>query len=175
MESILVFRIFLLLFFLFLIYKFGDWKSLKLYYPSMLFMGFVNNIASFLTYHHWLWYYNPDILVKTQTTVELLNSLYALPITAFVYLSNFPRNKLKQCLYVLLWVSIFGILELIDHVLGGISYSNGWSWEISLIFDVAMFLIVGLHHFYPLKAWIITIFLTIIILTIFNISSAEIK
>ncbi|SMD09413.1 CBO0543 family protein [Sporomusa malonica] len=176
MWLILFFRICLVGSFLFAVWKWGDWKNWKKYYPTVLFVMVVNLGASYITYHHGLWNYHQDQLVKTQSTVELINSFVMLPSSTFVFLSNFPVNrKLYQYGYILLWVLIFSSLEYIDKTIGGIYYSNGWLWQISTIFDIAMFSIIRLHHLSPLRAWLITLFLTGVILIVFNFGSAEMK
>ena len=176
MWLILFFRLCLVIGFLLATWRWGDWKSREKYYATVLFVIVVNLAVSFITYHHMLWSYHPDVLVKAQTTVELINSFLMLPSTAFIYLSNFPtNNKLYQYGYIIIWVSIYSSLEFIDQSLGGISYKNGWSWLSSSILDCAMFPILRLHYLKPLWAWIITFLLTIVILVLFNFSSAEMK
>lgn len=138
----------------------------------------VNLAASFLTYHHILWHYNPDIFVKSQTVVELVNSFVMLPTTAFVYLTKFPeqRAKIDQAAYIALWVLIYAGLEFIDHyIIGGISYKHGWSWLASAIFDIAMFVIIRLHYVKPILAWGSCLVVTVIIISGFNFMSGEFK
>ena len=176
--NILIFRICLLLLFFIATLLLGDWKNWHKYYSTVLFVMVVNLAASFLTYHHTLWNYNPDILVKSQTTVELINSFFMLPASAFVYLSRYPINstRFNQAGYIALWVLIYASLEAIDHyVISGISYKHGWSWETSAIFDIAMFSIIRLHYSKPILAWGCCLFLTIAISIVFNLTSGEFK
>jgi len=176
--TILFFRFFVLLLgFVFSAWKWGDWKNREKYYPTVLFIMVVNLGASYLTYHYALWNYSPDTLVKTHTILEFINCFIILPSAAFTYLSKFPsNNKFHQFAYIALWVLIFSGLEFIDHyIIGGIYYTNGWSWLTSTIFDCAIFSILRLHHLNPLRAWIITFLLTAFILVIFNFGFAEMK
>ncbi|VBB06497.1 Hypothetical protein LUCI_1730 [Lucifera butyrica] len=176
MWLILFFRVFLILIFLLAAWKFGDWKNRARYYPTVLFVITANLGASFLSYHHNLWVYNPDALVKTQTTVEMINSFIMLPAATFIYLSNFPTQKQHPYGYMLLWVFLFSMLEFIDsHIVHGISYDNGWSWFSSSLFDCAIFSVLRLHYLKPFWAWFVTVLLTIFILTLFNFGSAELK
>ncbi|GMB01229.1 CBO0543 family protein [Pelosinus sp. IPA-1] len=176
MWYILFFRIFLVFGFLLAVWKWGDWKNRENYYSTVLFIMVINLGASFLTYHHILWNYQPDALVKTQTTVELINSYVILPSATFIYLSNFPFNrKGRSNGYIALWILLFSSLELIDNVIGGMSYKNNWSWFCSSILDFAMFPIIRLHYESPLRAWIICLLITIIVLIVFDFSSAEMK
>lgn len=177
MLLILIFRVSLLLAFLIVALKFGDWKNREKYYPTVLFVIVADLFASFLTYHHILWNYNPDILVKTRTTVELCNSFFMLPITAFIFLSRYPKDtKLYQYGYIVFWVFIYAGLEFIDHyIVGGLSYKNGWSWLSSVVFDCCLFPIVRLHHLNPGWAWVVSLVMTIVILIMFDFSSGEFK
>lgn len=158
-------------------WRWGDWKSWEKYYPTVLFMMVVNIGASYLTYHHGLWNYHPDALVKSQTVLELLNCFVILPCVAFLYLSRFPTtNILHQCGYIALWVLLFSGLEFTDHyIIGGIYYTNGWSWMASSIFDIAIFSILRLHYLRPLWAWAVTVLLSAVILVMFNFGSAVMK
>ncbi|MPN52259.1 hypothetical protein SDC9_199915 [bioreactor metagenome] len=133
--------------------------------------------ASFITYHHALWYYNPDFLVKTETMVEITNSFIMLPVTAFIYLSNFPDSlRLYQYRYILLWAGLYASLEFFDHyIVGGISYENGWSWLNSGIFDVVIFSTIRLHYLRPVWAWIVSFVVLTIILFSFDFLLGEFK
>ncbi|MEG6584454.1 CBO0543 family protein [Dendrosporobacter sp. 1207_IL3150] len=176
--EIFIFRICFILIFLLIIIKLRDRIKWQKCYPTILFVTTINLAASFLTYHHGLWNYNPDIFVKTQTSVELINSFFMLPVTTLIYLSLYPYNtsNILQIGYIALWVGIFAVLEFIDHyVVGGIYYSNGWSWLTSAIFDIAMFSIIRLHFSRPSWAWVSCFFVTLIIVFVFDFYSGEFK
>lgn len=176
MLEISIFRIVFLLIIIIATFYFGDWRNLKRYYPTMLFVMAVNLSSCLLTYHHDLWYFPPDSLVKTNTVVEMLNSYISLPSTAFIFLSNYPSSRgLIQYAYIALWVFIYSMIELADYIVGGISYHNGWSWQISTLFDFALFSFTRIHYSRPLWAWGLTFILGAIILIVFNFSSAEMK
>jgi hypothetical protein len=176
MLNILIFRIILLSSFIIIAYTLGDWNRIEKYYPTILFAMVVNMTVSFLTYHHILWHFNPDYLVKTYTLVEMLNSYIVLPSTVFVFLSKLPSSSnILQYVYIGLWIIIYSLIELIDYTIGGISYQHGWSWQISTMFDSAIFSILRIHYTRPIWAWGITFLLGAVILTVFNFSSAEMK
>ncbi|WP_371364219.1 hypothetical protein SRRS_50290 [Sporomusa rhizae] len=175
MLTLLIFRLVLLSSFIISAVALGDWKSAGKYYPTVLFIMVVNLTASFLTYHHVLWNFNPDALVKTHTVLEILNSYIALPCTVFVFLSKLPSNKFYQYAFIGLWVSIFGTIEFIDKIIGGITYQHSWSWQVSIMFNFAIFSILRIHYSKPVWAWIITFIVGFIILIVFNFSSAEMK
>ena len=133
----LLFRTSLLAGFLLVAWKWGDWRRWQKYYSSMLFVALVDMSAGYISYHHSLWIFDPDALIKTETIVELINSYLLLPATTLVYLANFPsEGRGRQGAYILLWVFIYSTLEYVDHaIIGGISYSNGWSFRNSIFFD----------------------------------------
>jgi len=174
---ILIFRVCLLFAFLIAALKLGEWKNWQRYYPTVLFVIVANQFASYLSYHHSLWYYNPDIFVKTSTTVELFNSFVMLPAATFLYLSRFPTsNKLNQCGYIVLWVCIFGSLEFIDHyIVKGISYNNGWSYFASLTIDFAIFINIYLHYLKPLWGWGANLVVAFLVFILFNFIGGEFK
>lgn len=94
-------------------WKWGDLKNWQKYYPTILFIMLVNMSASFLTYHHNLWNYTPDVLVKSGTMLEFFNCYIVLPLVALIYLSKFPSNNMPHQLgYIAFWVSIFSGLDL---------------------------------------------------------------
>lgn len=176
--EILIFRSCLVIIFFVAFLKLGDRRNWQRYYPTVLFVMVVNLAVSFITYHHSLWNYNPDILVKTQTTVELINSFFMLPTTTFIYLSRFPTKytQLYQGCYIALWVFIYAILEFIDHyIVGGIFYTHGWAWSTSAIFDIAMFSIIRLHYSKPILAWGSSFLMTAAIIIAFNFMSGVYK
>jgi hypothetical protein len=176
--TILIFRLCLVLAFLVAAVKWADWKNRAKYYPTILFVMVVNLAASFLTYHHILWNYNPDAMVKSQTIIELVNSFFMLPVTTFIYLSKMSAcpSKRSQFNHIVFWILLYACLEFIDHyIVGGISYKNGWSWPASAIFDIAMFSIIWLHYLRPFAAWTISFAMTAAIILIFNFMSGEFK
>lgn len=176
MGLILLFRVALLSTFLLVGWKWGDWKHWRKYYPTLLFVMTVNLTASFLAYHHSLWIYQPDLLVKSSTIVELLNSYVMLPISTLLFLSNYPSaGAWRQCCYVLLWIGIYAILEWIDSALGGITYAHGWSLTHSHLFDCIMFPIWRFHHLRPLWGWAAALLVGIAIILSFDFLTGEIK
>ena len=175
---IFFFRVLLLFSFLITAIKLGDWKNWQKYYPTILFVMVINLASSFVTYHHILWNYNPDIVVQTQTTVEILNAFALLPAATFIYLSVFPfgGSKIYQAGYIALWVLIFSCIELIAHyIVGSLSYKNHWSWFNSFLFDIVLFSITRLHYSRPAWAWGVSLIVTVIIYFCFGFSNGDFK
>lgn len=177
MWLILVFRICLLSGFLVSAWKWGDWKNWEKYYPSILFVMVVNLTVSYLGYHQSFWIFNPDVLVATETVVELLNTYVSLPVTTLLFLSHWPREgRGRQWKHILLWVCIYGAIEGVDHYyFRGISYGNGWSYGCSLLFDCAMFITIAVHYARPLWGWIMTFTAVTGVVIAFQIFLSEMK
>jgi hypothetical protein len=176
MWLISFFRVCLLTGFLVSAWKWGDWRNWEKYYSSMLFVMVVNLSVGYLGYHHAFWVFNPDAIVSTETVVEFVNTYIALPATTLLFLSNMPPvRKVRQYAYILLWVVIYGTLEGIDHIIGGISYDNGWSYGYSLLFDCAMFITIWIHYARPLLGWLITFSAVTFVVIVFKIFLAEMK
>lgn len=173
---ILLFRIGLLAAFLLAAWRWGDWRRWRLYYPTMLFAAVVNLAAAYISYHHPLWDFNSDAYVGSETVVEMLNSLIALPAVTFAFLGRYPAAGLvRQARYILAWVVIFAAAETADSLLGGISYFNGWSLAHSVAFDCVMFPLLRLHHTRPLAAWLATLAVGAVIIAAFGFLTAEMK
>lgn len=173
---ILLFRIAMVGAFLFASWRWGDWPHWQNYYPTMLFVTTVNFAASYISYLHPLWIFNPGALVGSETVIEVISTLVVMPATVLTYLSNFPAAGLaRQGAYLVMWVGVFAALETVDTLTGGISYANGWSLVHSYLFDCAMFPIIRLHHSRPLLGWLATLALAAYILAAFGFWGAEMK
>jgi hypothetical protein len=177
MWTILLFRLCLLLVFIVSTWKWGDLKNWRRYYPTLLFVMVINLSVAFITYHHQLWVFNPDVLVSTETVIELANTYIILPATVLLYLANYPQSGYwKRCVYIVGWVFTYAAIEFVDtYYIGGISYAHGWKYSYSLPFDLAMFSIIRLHHVRPLLGWLVCSVLAGLVLVYVGILSAEIK
>ncbi len=162
--------------FAFAAWRWGDWRRWRDYYPTALFAMMVNLFAALVTYHHDLWIFNPDVLVKSETVLETISTFTILPMTVFTFLSRFPAaGPWRQAAHTLAWVALYAALETADTALGGISYANGWSLGWSVAFDFMMFPLFILHHRWPPLAWLATAAATVYVLAVFGFWAAEMK
>lgn len=176
MDQFMIFRMILLLGFIFAAWRWADWRNWRNYYPTMLFTMLVNITASYLAYHHLLWVFAPDKLITTHTVLNILNTLTILPLTALLFLSHLPKTtRLKQCYYIIQWIILYGIIEFIDQQQGGISYQHGWSLGRSVLLNCTMFPILAIHRHHPLVAWLVTFFVAWLVIINFNFLAAEIR
>lgn len=176
MEQFMIFRAGLLLSFLFAAWRWGDWRNWQNYYPTMLFTMLVNITASYLAYHHLLWVFTSDKFFTTHTVLNIFNTFTILPLTALLFLSHLPRTtRLKKCLYIILWILLYSLIEAVDQHQGGITYQHGWSFWWSVLLNCTMFPILAIHRHHPAIAWLITFLVAWLVIINFNFLTAEIR
>ncbi|WAH35618.1 CBO0543 family protein [Alicyclobacillus dauci] len=149
-------------------WKWGDWRNWKKYEPTMLFMAFLAMVYEFLTKDYSLWEFHPDIIAN-QTTIVLLYASFTMPLTALIFLSNYPDRFGKLVVYYLMWVGIYVGVEVILYVSRRITYSHRWNLLWSVLFDVVMFPILRLHGKKPLITYIICVPIILVYLSIFKV------
>jgi hypothetical protein len=91
------------------------------------------------------------------------------PSTVILYLTWFPTKIGKQLLYILLWVGIYTMMELISFITGSFTYYHGWNIFHSILFNACMFPLLALHYRKPLAVWPISFALCFLILWWFRI------
>lgn len=153
--------------------RWGDWRNWKLYYPTMLFFALVDLLYGLLTYNYPLWEFESPLLKTTLS--DILISLVFFPATILLYLPHFPKEIKKQVPYILLWVIIYTITEIVSHKLGFFSYHNGWNIWWSILFNLFMFPLLQLHHKKPHWTLLISIILAIMCLAYFKVPFNSMK
>lgn len=146
---------------LFMLWKWGDWRSWQKYYPTILFFFIGDFIYLYLLSDHYpMWRYIPSEgdseLGVTNSHISLSIMAIKYPATALIYLSKFPEhNIIKQILFIGFWVLLYTVNELIDVSFNLIKYYNGWNLIWSIIFNTVMFICLYIHYRKPLIAWFI--------------------
>ena len=153
--------------------KWGDWKNWQSFYPTMLFFSVGNFIYGLLTYNHPLWEFESPLLGTTFS--DLLIALVFFAATIMIYLTNFPQYLARQVLWVMLWVFIYTLVEIISHRLGFFSYHNGWSIGWSFVFNCCMFPLLYLHYRKPVWALAMSVVLGSLIIFYFKIPFSTMK
>ncbi len=151
----------------YLCWKYGDWKNWRLYYPTILYLVIGNLTCDILVYQNPLWSYNIKFLSRIYADLLVIAFIY--PSTIILFLTYYPKLIKKQVAYLLLWVLIYSSVEYLASILGGFSYSNGWTIEWSILFNCIMFPLLYLHYKRPLWVWPISMALAFIVLYIFKI------
>ena len=155
----------------FLCWNYGDWKNWKLYYPTILYLIIGDLSCEILTFGKPLWSYTTMFL--SDITTDFLVIVFIYPCTIILFLTYYPKLFKKQVAYILLWVFIYSSVEYISSIIGGFSYSNGWTMGWSILFNCIMFPLLYLHYKRPLCVWLISMALACMILYIFKIPVAS--
>ncbi|MBT2690688.1 hypothetical protein J7I93_21345 [Bacillus sp. ISL-47] len=163
----------------FALWKWGDWRNWRNYYPTLLFFILGDFLYLYLLSDHYpMWRYNPQgfdeqvHLTNTHVTFSIMAVKY--PATILIFLYRFPKNRslFKKILYIAGWVLLYTVNEIIDIKLNLIKYSNGWSLKWSIFFNTTMFTILIVHHKRPVAAWILSILFIIFLWNQFNVPSS---
>jgi len=134
-------------------WKWSNWRNWREYYPTLLFMMLVSLATTVITYNHRLWIFLPIFFLSTHVLADLWIVFLFYPSTIFLYLSNYPQQRMHQVFYIFGWAIILGGVEATEMLLNLITYDYGWSLAWSVTFDVVMFTILRVHYLNPLLAW----------------------
>ncbi|WP_257351036.1 CBO0543 family protein [Pseudalkalibacillus decolorationis] len=147
----------------------GDWKNWKRYYPTMLFIALSNLLYKLfaLTYFH-LWEALPNFLLLDKLSVYFLHVFIINPFSAFLFLSNYPKTKGAQVFHTAKWILIYLVLEWIAVHNGSINHYKDWNMGWSALFVIVMFLLLRIHFLYPFRALVLSLFLTLFYLIVFD-------
>jgi UDP-N-acetylmuramyl pentapeptide phosphotransferase/UDP-N-acetylglucosamine-1-phosphate transferase len=164
------FRIVITLFYLFVAWKYGDWKNKKKIYPSILFYICISFSISYITHDFLLWEYKNPFL-KSHKLTDIFLTLITFPSMVFIYFSFFPFKSsfFKQSLFILGSIFVLSFIEGIFHLLNMIDYSNGWNFGWSIIVWCFLFISLRIHYSKPFFAWLIAIACTVFLILYFDI------
>ena len=154
-------------------WKWGDWRNWRLYYPTMLFFIVGNFSYTLLTYNYPLWEFESPLLKTTGS--DFLIAMVDFPATVLIFLPHYPKEKIRQILYILLWVLTYTLIEIVSYKLGFFSYHNGWSIWWSVLFNMILFPLLWLHHKKPPLAWLASIVLALLFFTHFKLPFSSMK
>lgn len=138
-------------------WQWGDWKNWKVYYSTILF--FI--LASFYyisIYHNYpLWRYEPlpplNHILSNSTLIAVAITFIVFPCTTLIYLGNYPDGK-KQYFYLVFWITLYTLIELVMFLLHGITYHHDWNLAWSIVFNIALFSSIRLHFLRPWFGWV---------------------
>ncbi|MGP4081255.1 CBO0543 family protein [Pseudalkalibacillus sp. R45] len=173
--------IFILYFIIYIVaaWKWGDWKNWRVYYPTILFFIVGDLLYQFLFHDYSKWEYESfhmeNAMDFTHTHISLFVMVIKYPATILIYLGNFPEKKINIFFYILLWVLIYCINEMITLWVDGISFHNSWHYGWSILFNFIMFIILYIHHRNPLTAWGISILFIIILWNLHEVPTDILK
>ena len=103
------FNIIASLFFLVAAWRWGDWRNWQKYYPTILFIMFVNYANGYITYNQPLWQFESPLLKTTLS--DIFVSLLAYPSTVLLFLPRYPNgtqlSHMKNCSEPLILLGYF--------------------------------------------------------------------
>jgi len=149
-------------------WKWGDWRNWQKYHATMLFFATGNLLYNVLYYDHWLWKYQSYFL-RYHITSDLLSAFVILPLTALLFLTNYPTRIRDQWLRIIKYTILYFIFEVVYATYGALVYDYGWNVWYSLIWDALMFPLIALHYKKPLLSYMCSIVAVIAMLLLFPI------
>lgn len=168
-------RIIVVLLFICAGWQWSDWRNWRIYYPTVLFMMALSLLENVLTSNHKLWMMVNGPFTTSSLANSLLVTFTTFPATVLLYLSYYPQRVSRKIRYMLLWVSLYSIIEYIMVRLGYFIYANGWSLGWSVVFNVFIFPILRLHYKMPLLAWLCSGIILLFIWLHFGLSLEMLK
>jgi hypothetical protein len=159
------------------VWRFGDWKNWKKYYPTILFIISVDFFISILTYEYPLWTFHGAILIPNHTITDFLIAFTGLSQMALIYLSRYPYKSewYRQLVYVALWASSYILIEFIFMFAKLITYNHGWNIGWSILVWFFVFIGLRLHYTKPLWAWLLCFLCTAFMIIYFHIPISKLK
>jgi hypothetical protein len=150
-------------------YKWGNWRSWKEYYSTILYFVIGDFVYITLTQTKPLW--NLGEMLDQFPIFQIIFMIMLYPSTTILFLTFYPSSPSlsKQAFYILLWVCIFTGIEAIACLTGGFKYSNGWNLCYSFLFDLLMFPLLRLHFKKTLLVWPISVVLALVFVLWFKI------
>lgn len=151
-------------------YRWGDWKNWHQYYPTMLFFGFGDLAYNCLFHNKMLWQYQSPIFpIIPHVLWSMLWIFTIFASTLLIYLPKFPPKASQRIFYVLLWVTLYTLVEGILSSSNHFKYMHGWSLLHSFIFNTYIFPVLYIHFKKPLYAWIMVFLAAIFTLILFEV------
>jgi hypothetical protein len=152
------------------VWRRGVWRQWKKYHTTMMYFALGNLLYNFLTANHFLWRFNSEPLAN-HSMVEMLYTFIIFPATALLFLAKYPEGKgyKRITLHILVWVAIYGGFEYIYVLTERIEYQYGWTLGWSIFFDFTMFPMLRLFHKHPIIAYIISFFMAIFWVHLFDV------
>jgi hypothetical protein len=152
----------------FAIFRWGDWSRFRQYYPTMLYVSVCKVLYEFVAHQtFYLWKLHADF-GPSYFGVIMIHAFFLYPFSAFLFLSNYPKELNKQIVHYLKWIFIYTALEWLGYNYGTITYSHGWNFWWSIIFTMNMFALIRIHFVNYLWAIPLTAFTVLFYMYEFN-------
>jgi len=153
------------------VWKLGDWKNRRNYYPTILFYLSVSFGISYLTSNYPLWRYQPTPFIPNHKIADFLLTLTTYISVVFLYLSHYPykSSKKRQVFYLFGCLLFLSIIEGVFRLGRLMEYYHGWNYPWSIV--VWLFTLIGVrvHLSKPIWAWLLCIVCTMFLILFFHI------
>lgn len=160
---------------IFAAWRWSDWRNWKKYHSTILYMIVFALLYDVLTYNYSLWIFS-DFFLPTHTLNSLAVTFVGFSCSVLIFLSRFPKqSKIKQIIYIALWVILYVAIEYFFVVIDLFHYDNGWNIWWSGLLDATLFPMLLLHHKKPLLAYLISILLVICYFLVFDVPISKMK
>lgn len=136
-----------------LCYKWGDWKNWKLYYPTILFYIIGNLTENIITNKKPLWLFYG--LSPADRLADYMFGFLIFPCVIILFLSNYPKGKIKQIAFSSMFIFVMSFIELILYYCEELKYYHGWNVGWSVLLYIGVFPLLRIHYKNPLLAWLI--------------------
>lgn len=143
------------------VWKWGDWKNINNYLPTMWYVGSMNLLYHLISDGFWLWKYQSSWLSTKE--IAIIHTFIVLPSITFLYISHLPNQLKHKLFYAFSWIIGSFLWSIFVWGFARLSFHNGYKIWMDLPFYVLMFGFITLH----LKRPFITYFLSIIVITNF--------
>ncbi|WP_201715208.1 hypothetical protein [Rossellomorea arthrocnemi] len=172
--------LFLLLVYVFLGWRFGNWKEFYSYYPTLLFFIIGDLLSQFLLYDYSMWEFRTitpfgDSIHLNHTLISLSKMVIQYTVTITIFIGRLPSSKLGKLCWIILWTGIYGLTEGISHLLGMMTYHNGWHYGWDILFNLMMFTVLIVHHKNPILGWIISFPIILFLFIFFDVPYSALK
>lgn len=149
--------------------KWADWTKWRTYQSGMFFIATGGLLYEYIVKGHALWKFHPDFLYGSGMTV-IVYALITMPVSILLFLQHFPQGHwLRKLKYILIWSAIYIVVEWVLHIFGRITYAYGWHIWYSFLFDIVMFSVIALHQRKPFRAYLISVCVVVILITLFKV------
>lgn len=152
-------------------WKWGDWRHWEKYYPTVLYMLIGDFTVDLLMHDTPLWGFGK--FIERYQFLDIAAMILMYPGTVLLYLTYYPKSIGKQAAYILLWVGIYTVIELISYLTNQFNYYHGWNIWYSVLFNLGMFPLLALHYKKPLVVWPISVALCFLVVWWFRIPLAR--
>jgi hypothetical protein len=132
-------------------WRFGDWRNWQKYQSTMLLFSLGNLLYNFVYHNHFLWKLKPDLL--NHHIWEIIYTFTVFPLTALVFLSNYPVGFKKQLLHIFKYIFIYIAVEFLLLITVRIEYRYNWNLLWSLGWNCITFPVLATHYKKPLLAY----------------------